>query len=122
MASLVQPIVPSPGLWERIARNLAAPGPARATRAEKRTGFWDSLNFWRFASATGFAAAILLAFVAFLRPAPEVIPIYTAVLQSPADKTAGWLVEGTGLRRGHFDSAHQDQRGSQQVVAVLDQA
>ncbi|MGH8773471.1 MAG: anti-sigma factor, partial [Burkholderiales bacterium] len=97
MASIARPVAPSPELWQRIARDLA-PGlaaPPNAARAEKRSRFWENLNFWRFASVVGFAAAIVLAFVAFLRPPPEVIPIYTAVLQSPEDKSAGWLVEGT---------------------------
>lgn len=96
MASVPRPITPSPELWRRIARDLARSAAPEKTRAPKqRAGIWDSLNFWRFAAAAGFAAALLLAFTAVLRPAPELIPAYTAVLQSPEDKTAGWLVEGT---------------------------
>lgn len=95
-ASIAEPITPSPELWRSIVRDLGfKPEPTTASRTPKGPTFWDSLNFWRFVSAVGFAAAILLAFIAFLRPGSELVPVYTAVLQSPEDKSAGWLVEGS---------------------------
>jgi anti-sigma-K factor RskA len=97
MASIPEPIAPSPALWQRIARDLPSgrsTSPTSPAR-EARPRLWDSVKFWRLAALAGFAAALLLAFLALLRPIAEPIPMYTAVLQSPHDRSAGWLVEGT---------------------------
>ena len=95
-ASISEPISPSPQLWSRIARDLGVKSVhSPAAPVAKSATFWDSLSFWRFVSAAGFAAALVLGFIAFLGPGPELVPVYTAVLQSLEDKSAGWLVEGT---------------------------
>lgn len=90
LASLPVPIEPAPELWRRI--ETALPRTSQPQRSAARTGLWDSLAFWRWATVTATAATLVLALITLLRPATEVS--YVAVLQAP-DRTAGWIVQAT---------------------------
>ncbi|MBW4579213.1 MAG: anti-sigma factor [Tildeniella nuda ZEHNDER 1965/U140] len=94
MTAMVEPITPSPSLWSQIERRLPAPEPASAQVAPlRRPPFWETLNFWRLTTAIGAAASIILAVTAFSRSANQA-PTYAVVLQSPDDKSPGWIVQG----------------------------
>jgi anti-sigma-K factor RskA len=78
---------PSPGLWARIEARLGTPVVARAP------SLWERLGFWQALSGLAVAASLVLASLLVLR-APEPAPErYLAVLQTPKDARAGWLVQ-----------------------------
>lgn len=78
---------PSPGLWARIEARLGTPAVARAP------SLWERLGFWQALSGLAVAASLVLASLLVLR-APEPAPErYLAVLQTPKDARAGWLVQ-----------------------------
>ena len=78
---------PSPGLWARIEARLGTPAAARAP------SLWERLGFWQALSGLAVAASLVLASLLVLR-APEPAPErYLAVLQTPKDARAGWLVQ-----------------------------
>lgn len=90
-APMPDPVEPAPQLWSRIARDLPeAPPPRPAV-----PGPWHRLAFWRLASFASLAAAVALAWSLFLATPREAAfqPAYVAVLQEPAGKRPGWLVE-----------------------------
>ena len=92
---------PAPALWVRIERNLgrAQAVPATPVRTA-RPSLWHSLAFWRFTTGLGVAASAALAVIAFVLPGPDAAPIaYTVVLQAPADKSVGWLVQADAENR-----------------------
>lgn len=81
-------VIPSSHLWARIERNL----PRTAAPTQFRSGFWNSLKFWRFAGFFGAAASIALTWGLLMTGLANDGPRYVAVLQTP-DKGAQWLVE-----------------------------
>ncbi|CAA9389292.1 hypothetical protein AVDCRST_MAG94-5313 [uncultured Leptolyngbya sp.] len=94
MTAMIEPVAPSSELWSQIERRLPAPGvaPARAVPL-RRPPLWETLNFWRFTTAIGAAASIILGATAFSRLVNQA-PTYAVVLQSPNDKSPGWIVQG----------------------------
>ena len=107
---------PSPDVWQRIETSLDAPtlsrpviqappplqldaGAARdynqrSRRSHERTP-WTALNFWRMLSAVSMTAALLLA-VMLTQRQPAVPDVqYVAVLQSPDQQRAGWVVRAS---------------------------
>ncbi len=94
MTAMAEPVTPSPDLWSQIERRLPAPGTAPAQAIPlRRPPLWETLNFWRFTTAIGAAASIILAVTAFSRSVNQA-PTYAVVLQSPDDKSPGWIVQG----------------------------
>ncbi|KAF1021175.1 MAG: hypothetical protein GAK30_02069 [Paracidovorax wautersii] len=98
LAALAPAIEPSPGLWARIERSLravAVPAPSPSAR-KVRNRWWDSLRLWRGLSATGFAAAAVLAAVLVARPVPEPAePRFVVVLVAPQSQSPGWVVQAS---------------------------
>lgn len=88
------PVIPSPGLWDRIEAGL------RAEKQDRRAGeegssraalsrFWNSLAIWRPAGLAGAFASLVFAVLLALRIAggPEV-PQLVAVLAAPDGRAA----------------------------------
>lgn len=93
LTALAGSLAPSPQLWPRIERSLAAlEGPAARPVAAARP--WQRLAFWRGLSAAALAACLLLGLSTLLllnRPAPA--PRFVVVLAAPQDRTPGWVVQ-----------------------------
>ncbi len=92
LTALAGSLAPSPRLWPRIERSLAAleVRPAHPPTA----GRWQRLAFWRGLSAAALAACLLLGLSTLLllnRPAPA--PRFVVVLAAPQDRTPGWVVQ-----------------------------
>jgi anti-sigma-K factor RskA len=68
----IEPVPPTPALWERIEAATAPAAPA-AEVSVRRAGLWESLGFWRGATAVS-AAAALAAVVLPRGPVPEPVP------------------------------------------------
>lgn len=90
LASLPEPVDPSPALWPRIDASLAA--ARRTAPAAASLKWWERLNVWRALAATGFAAAAIMAVVPRL-PAPVTAPRYMVVLAAPNNMAPGWIVQ-----------------------------
>lgn len=93
LTALAGSLAPSPRLWPRIERSLAAleVRPARPVAAARP---WQRLAFWRGLSAAALAACLLLGLSTLLllnRPAPA--PRFVVVLAAPQDRTPGWVVQ-----------------------------
>lgn len=99
LTQLVEPVEPSPALWHRIENSLPAkPRAAPATQQNGLSHWWNSVAFWRFAAATGFAAASVMAIapnVGYFAPAR---PQFMVVLVAPQGTAPGWLVQTSGQR------------------------
>lgn len=102
LALTIAPVEPSAGAWPAIEQRVAAagaPGVAAAVpdrRAEAANdSFWQRLKQRPLGPGLAIAASLLLATVLLLRlPALQpTAPRYLAVLQSPSDQSAGWVVE-----------------------------
>jgi anti-sigma-K factor RskA len=94
MTRMLAPVEPSAQVWVRIERSIAA--ATRLGNAGDKPHWWQGLTFWRF----GAIAASLIALALALRMlAPGVAPPesvrYVAVLQSPDQRDAGWIVEAS---------------------------
>jgi len=94
LALNVKPQAPPQGLWPRIERDIAV---GVSSRAPKSAGIWSNLAFWRMAAGLSMAAALALAWIVLVAGPVSSSQQYVAVLQSPTDKNAGWIVE-TGAR------------------------
>lgn len=98
LAALAPAVEPSSDLWARIERSLrpvVAPAPSVLAR-QARNRWWDSLRLWRGLSATGFAAAAVLAAVLVARPVPEAAePRFVVVLVAPQNQSPGWVVQAS---------------------------
>jgi anti-sigma-K factor RskA len=74
LAESVPAVEPSAHVWDEIARRIAPPPAPAPVREGWLDRLWDSLGFWRSATALAAAtAAVLLLYVALLPPnvAPE---------------------------------------------------
>jgi anti-sigma-K factor RskA len=65
----------------------------------RRPELWNRLAFWRVLAAAGFAAAVLLAVFTLGIPGPAPAPSFTVVLQSPADRAVGWIIQSDAASR-----------------------
>lgn len=99
--ALTVPAVGTPvDLWPRIAESCglsAAPlAEAAPIPAPARGRMFERINFWRGATALGFAAALAMAALALFRPPPSPlmppVPLATALLQPPKGGTPAWLI------------------------------
>lgn len=91
---------PSPHLWHRIERSLAALEPRPLPTPALTGGWWRSLLFWRGLSGVALAACLLLGLSTALlvnRPLPA--PRFVVVLAAPEDRTPGWVVQAGDARR-----------------------
>ncbi|QHF01323.1 RNA polymerase subunit sigma-70 [Pseudomonas asturiensis] len=92
LTELAEPVMPSPGLWERIERNLMDRTVARS-QPEQRVRWWDNLAIWRGLAGAGLAASLVLGMTLLTRtPTP---PSYLVVLVGPQDKSPGWVVQAS---------------------------
>lgn len=83
---LLQPsaIAPSSHVWPRIRSQLGWPAIETA-----RPGLWNSVGFWRGASALAAAAAVVAIVIGLRAPAPEPAPQPVVVQPAPVgDETA----------------------------------
>ena len=103
LSAAAAPVAPRPQLWPRIDAALgdaAAPRAAPA-RPPEPAPWWQRLSLWQGLSGLAVAASLVLAVLLVQRPAePPAGTRYLAVLQSPDDRTTGWVVElqGRSLR------------------------
>lgn len=96
LTSLAEPVEPSPSLWPRIDKTLNRQSAARQAGRPARPGWWDSLFFWRGVAASGLAAALALAGILALQPAPAPSAVqYMVVLVAPQSQTPGWVVQAS---------------------------
>ncbi|MEE4858726.1 anti-sigma factor [Pseudomonas alliivorans] len=92
LTELADPVKPSPGLWERIERNLVDRAAPNA-QPEQRVRWWANLAIWRGLAGAGLAASMVLGMTLLTRdPAP---PSYLVVLVGPQDKSPGWVVQAS---------------------------
>lgn len=81
--------VPTPGLWQRIERALDARRSSQPKAVVPR-----GLRLWQGLSALALAASLFMAVLLLQTRDPQTAPErYVAVLQSPDQKSAGWIVE-----------------------------
>lgn len=93
MQALVPAQDPSPYLWQRIERSLNTQ-PSAATLVAGPARWWQRPTPWRWATAAGLAASVLLA-VMLVREPPTATPTYLVVLVAPQDKSPGWVVQAS---------------------------
>ncbi|RZI81873.1 MAG: RNA polymerase subunit sigma-70 [Rubrivivax sp.] len=94
------PMAPRPQLWQRIDASLNAMASAATARLRpsptvERTPWWQRLGWWQGLSGLALAACLVMA-VLLVERGVGIAPAgahYVAVLQSPKDQSAGWLVE-----------------------------
>lgn len=99
LTQLVEPVQPSPALWPRIANSLPAkPRAAPAVRQGGLGSWWNSVAFWRFAAATGFAAASVMAIAPTAGLFAPARPQFMVVLVAPQGTAPGWVVQTSGQR------------------------
>ena len=100
LTQLVEPVEPSPALWQRIENSL--PTQPRAAPAVRQGGlghWWNSVAFWRFAAATGFAAASVMAIAPTVGLFAPARPQYMVVLVAPQGTAPGWVVQTSSPQR-----------------------
>lgn len=102
-------MVPRAQLWQRIDVGLNALAAAAATAGlrqpvlDARLPWWQRLGWWQGVSGLALAACLALS-VMLVERGDGTAPVgghYVAVLQSPQDQSAGWVVEvqaGKSLR------------------------
>jgi anti-sigma-K factor RskA len=92
LTALAEAQQPSAKLWPRIERSL--PMPQRVRLAGGWRAWWNSLVFWRWLAAGGFAGVAMLAvLMAGKLVEPGQQPAYIVVLVQPQDKAPGWVVQ-----------------------------
>lgn len=98
LSAAAAPVAPRPQLWPRIDAALGAAAPRAApVRPRERAPWWQRLSLWQGLSGVAVAASLVLAVLLVQRLAePPAGARYLAVLQSPDDKTTGWVVELQG--------------------------
>lgn len=98
LSTRATPLSPRAQLWPRIDTTLtaiaaAAPTFKRATTTE-HFPWWQRLGWWQGLSTAALAACLIMAVLLVQRDATAPMGArYLAVLQSPQDRSTGWLVE-----------------------------
>lgn len=95
LSARAAPAAPTAQAWARIERTLeaAAPPTAQAGAVSSLAPWWQALRLWQGVSAFAVAASILLAVLLVSRPPEPAGTRWLAVLQSPQDRSTGWIVE-----------------------------
>lgn len=96
LSAAAAPVAPRPQLWSRIDGALGEPAVPHAAPARRRehTPWWQRLSLWQGLSGLAVAASLVLGVMLVQQLAePSAGARYLAVLQSPEDKTTGWVVE-----------------------------
>ncbi|HDZ57286.1 MAG TPA: anti-sigma factor [Pseudomonas xinjiangensis] len=90
MINDISEATPPDYVWTRISDSLGEPPRAtKDAREANKPGFWDSLALWRWFSAAGLAAALVMG-VMLLTSVPDEIepqPVLTAALQLESGQT-----------------------------------
>ena len=114
LTALVEPVAPSPRLWQRIERSMQAQPaqhqkhvqapttPQPAATAQHGWGWhgWNNLALWRTLSAGAVAISAVLALLLIMRvgtPLPS--PQFMVVLVAPQDKSPGWVIQASQSRQ-----------------------
>lgn len=92
LAAQAAPVAPSPQLWQRIEQALPAP-VAAARKVLAVPPWWQRLTLWQGVSALALAASVWMAVLLVGRTPEPAGARYLAVLQSPTDRSTGWIVE-----------------------------
>lgn len=99
LTQLVEPVQPSAQLWQRIERSLSAKHRAApAAQLSSLSRWWHSVAFWRFAAATGFAAASVMAIAPTVGLFAPARPQFMVVLVAPQGTAPGWVVQTSAQR------------------------
>ena len=103
LSARVPAATPRAQLWQRIDVAVhalsAIPPPSKREVPAPPRPWWQALRLWQGLSAAALAASLMLAVLLVQRDAPAAR--FVAVLQSPDNRTTGWVVEwqaGRGLR------------------------
>lgn len=89
----VEPVEVPAHVWPRLRTRLGW-SPVQGAR---RDGLWNSIGFWRGATAAGFAAAAALAVVSVMRaPVPTPAPPPVATTPAPLRRMVTTLVDEAG--------------------------
>lgn len=96
LSGRIEALSPHPALWGRIEASLTTAKGAAPPEAANDSR-WQSARFWRWTSALAVAASLLMATALVWRQQAPTLPEvrYLAVLQSPTDKSTGWVVEAS---------------------------
>jgi anti-sigma-K factor RskA len=94
LSARAAPAAPPAQGWARIEQTLdAAAQPTRRTEMATRAPWWQALRLWQGVSALAVAASVFLAVLVLSRPPEPAGTRWLAVLQSPQDRSTGWIVE-----------------------------
>jgi anti-sigma-K factor RskA len=112
LTDLAEPVAPSAALWQRIEASIEAraqtpamarPSTVRPSSSLRRSiteRWWNSVEFWRWLTGSGYALASALALALVLQlNAPPAAPQYMVVLVAPQDKAPGWVVQASSRRQ-----------------------
>lgn len=87
------PVGPSSALWRRIEVSVGAASPT-PRRRPALSPWWSRLRLWQGLGAAGLAASLLMGALLLRQTVPELAGArYLAVLQSPDQRSTGWVVE-----------------------------
>ncbi|WP_341960532.1 anti-sigma factor [Pseudomonas sp. RC10] len=93
---------PPPRLWGRIDRTIGTlpftqPG-GKAQRLKRRSQWWDNAGLWRGLAGMGLAASVILTTQLLGQIPTPPAPAFLAVLSSPENHTASWVIQASNLR------------------------
>lgn len=94
---LATPVIPPPGVWNRIADSTGLRQPDRAPRTSRWATLWHDTAAWRWATGASLAAAVVALVVALQPSGPS--PFRTAALL-PKDLTAAAFLADETPRGG----------------------
>ena len=94
LTARAEPVEPSAALWRRLDAATTTPAPA-ATSAPVQTSWWQRAGWWQAIGGVAVMASLVLSLllVSGVRNAAPPGPHYLALLQSPGDRSTGWVVE-----------------------------
>ena len=94
LTARTSPVTPSPALWRRIEAAVGAASPTPRRRPASSPSWWSRLGLWQGLGAAGLAASLLMGALLLRQTLPKPAGArYLAVLQSPDQRSTGWVVE-----------------------------